>query len=82
MRGDVRYFRALVDESAREGVLLRDYDFLRVSVGVTVQFPRSCTTDLYTASFGDALGRLDGVATMEVRRMTTASAATRRECMR
>jgi len=40
VRGDVRYFRALVDESTREGVLLRDYDFLRVSVGVTFDFPR------------------------------------------
>jgi len=37
LRGDLRYFRALVDENKREGVLFRDYDFLRVSFGVTLK---------------------------------------------
>jgi opacity protein-like surface antigen len=40
LRGDLRYFRALVDESKRDGVYFRDYAFLRVSVGVTFGFPR------------------------------------------
>ena len=40
LRGDLRYFRALVDENKREGVYFRDYDYLRVSVGVALAFPR------------------------------------------
>ena len=40
VRGDVRYFHALVNEGARDGVLFRDYNFLRVSAGVTFEFPR------------------------------------------
>jgi opacity protein-like surface antigen len=40
LRGDLRYFRALVDEDKREGVLFRDYGFWRTTVGVTVEFPR------------------------------------------
>jgi opacity protein-like surface antigen len=40
LRGDLRYSRALVDENAREGVLFSDYDFLRVSFGVTFAFPQ------------------------------------------
>lgn len=39
LRGDLRYFRVLVDETTREGVLLGDYGFLRVSFGITVGFP-------------------------------------------
>lgn len=38
VRGDVRYVRALVDENEGDGVLSRDYDFLRVSFGVTIGF--------------------------------------------
>jgi hypothetical protein len=30
----------LVDENTREGVLFRDYGFLRVSFGISVEFPR------------------------------------------
>jgi opacity protein-like surface antigen len=40
LRGDLRYFRALVDENQQDGVLSKDYDFLRVSFGVTFGFPR------------------------------------------
>jgi opacity protein-like surface antigen len=40
LRGDLRYFRALVDENEPDGVYFRDYDFLRVSFGVTLAFPR------------------------------------------
>jgi hypothetical protein len=40
LRSDLRYFRVLVDENRREGVLFRDYGFLRVSFGITVEFPR------------------------------------------
>jgi hypothetical protein len=40
LRGDLRYFRVLVDENTREGVLFRDYGFLRVSFGISVEFPR------------------------------------------
>lgn len=39
VRGDVRYFRALVDENKRDGVYFKDYNFLRVSVGATFAFP-------------------------------------------
>jgi opacity protein-like surface antigen len=39
LRGDLRYFRVFVDENTREGVLPRDYGFLRVSFGITVEFP-------------------------------------------
>jgi opacity protein-like surface antigen len=40
LRGDLRYFRALVDEDKREGVFVRDYGFWRTTVGVTLEFPR------------------------------------------
>lgn len=40
LRGDLRYFRALVDENEPDGVLLTDYGFLRASVGVTFRFGR------------------------------------------
>jgi opacity protein-like surface antigen len=40
LRGDLRYFRALVDENKRDGVYFRDYGFLRASLGVTYAFPR------------------------------------------
>jgi opacity protein-like surface antigen len=39
VRGDLRYIRAIVDESAQEGVLFEDYGFLRATVGVTFSFP-------------------------------------------
>jgi opacity protein-like surface antigen len=39
-RIDVRYFHALVDEHAARGGYFKDYDFWRVSVGVTFGFPR------------------------------------------
>jgi hypothetical protein len=35
----LRYVRAFVDENKREGVVFRDYGFLRVSFGVTFGFP-------------------------------------------
>jgi opacity protein-like surface antigen len=40
LRGDVRYFRALVDQDKREGFYFKDYGFLRVTVGVTFGSPR------------------------------------------
>ena len=40
LRGDVRYLRALVEENQSDGILFKDYDFLRVSCGVTFEFPR------------------------------------------
>jgi Outer membrane protein beta-barrel domain len=39
-RGDLRYFRALVDESQREGGYFKDYGYWRATVGVTFGFPR------------------------------------------
>jgi opacity protein-like surface antigen len=39
LRGDVRYFRAFVDESKREGGYFRDYGFVRATVGVTFGLP-------------------------------------------
>lgn len=39
LRVDARYYRALVDEDAGEGGYFEDYDFWRVSVGVTFGFP-------------------------------------------
>jgi opacity protein-like surface antigen len=39
-RGDLRYFRALVDEDKREGGFFKDYDFWRATFGVTLGFPR------------------------------------------
>lgn len=38
VRVDARYFRALVDENARDGGYFEDYGFLRLSAGVTVGF--------------------------------------------
>jgi len=40
LRGDVRYFRAMVDQNAPRGVVFKDYGFLRASFGVTFEFPR------------------------------------------
>jgi hypothetical protein len=40
IRGDARYFRALVDGSGEEGVLFEDYGFLRATVGVTFRVSR------------------------------------------
>jgi hypothetical protein len=40
LRGDVRYFRAFVDEDAREGGYFKDYGFLRAAFGVTFGFPQ------------------------------------------
>ena len=40
LRGDVRYFRVLVDESASANVYVEDYGFWRVAFGVTFGFPR------------------------------------------
>jgi hypothetical protein len=39
LRVDARYYRALVDEDAGEGGYFEDYDFWRISVGVTFGFP-------------------------------------------
>ena len=39
LRGDLRYFRAFVDESKREGGYFRDYGFVRATVGVTFGLP-------------------------------------------
>jgi opacity protein-like surface antigen len=38
LRGDLRYFRAFVDEDKREGGYFKDYGFLRTTVGVTFTF--------------------------------------------
>ena len=38
LRGDVRYFRAFVDEDRREGGYFKDYGFLRATFGVTFSF--------------------------------------------
>jgi opacity protein-like surface antigen len=38
LRVDGRYFRALVDESARDGGYFEDFGFLRLSAGVSVGF--------------------------------------------
>ena len=35
LRGDLRYFRAFVDEDKREGGYFKDYGFLRATFGVT-----------------------------------------------
>jgi opacity protein-like surface antigen len=40
LRGDLRYFRAFVEENKPDGVYFRDYDFLRVSGGVSIGLPR------------------------------------------
>jgi opacity protein-like surface antigen len=39
LRGDLRYFRALVDEDKREGAFTRDYGFWRTTIGFTLGFP-------------------------------------------
>jgi hypothetical protein len=39
IRGDLRYFRAFVDEDRHEGGYFRDYGFLRATFGVTFGFP-------------------------------------------
>jgi opacity protein-like surface antigen len=39
LRGDLRYFRAFVDEDKREGGYFKDYGFLRATFGVTFGFP-------------------------------------------
>ena len=38
LHGDLRYFHAIVDETERDGVLSRDYGFLRAALGVTFAF--------------------------------------------
>ena len=38
LRGDLRYFRALVDENKPDGIRVTDYGFVRASVGVTFRF--------------------------------------------
>jgi hypothetical protein len=40
LRGDLRYFHALVDENRSEGVYFRDYGYWRGTVGFTFGFPR------------------------------------------
>ena len=40
LRGDLRYFRAFVDEEKRESGVLKDYAFWRATIGVTFGFPR------------------------------------------
>jgi hypothetical protein len=40
LRGDARYFRAVVDENAGDGFYFKNYGFLRVTFGVTFGFPR------------------------------------------
>jgi opacity protein-like surface antigen len=40
IRGDLRYFRALVGDDPREGGFFEDYGFWRVTAGVTIRFPR------------------------------------------
>jgi opacity protein-like surface antigen len=40
LRGDLRYFGALVDEDTRKGGFFRDHGFWRATVGVTFGFPR------------------------------------------
>jgi opacity protein-like surface antigen len=40
LRGDLRYFRTLVDEGKREGGFFKDYGFWRATFGVTFGFPR------------------------------------------
>ena len=40
LRGDLRYFRVLVDESDSANVYREDYGFWRVALGLTLGFPR------------------------------------------
>ena len=40
LRGDARYFRAVVNKDEPKGVLFKDYGYLRASFGVTFEFPR------------------------------------------
>jgi hypothetical protein len=40
LRGDVRYFRVLVDENDSGNVYFEDYGFWRVTLGLTFGFPR------------------------------------------
>jgi opacity protein-like surface antigen len=40
VRGDLRYFRALVDEDKRNGTFFKDYGFWRTTFGVTIGSPR------------------------------------------
>jgi opacity protein-like surface antigen len=37
LRGDLRYFRALVDETSAAGGILEDYQYWRATVGVTLK---------------------------------------------
>jgi opacity protein-like surface antigen len=39
LRGDARYFRAVVNNDEPKGVLFKDYGYLRASFGVTFRFP-------------------------------------------
>jgi len=40
LRGDLRYFRAFVDQDKPDGVYFKDYGFWRAAFGVTLGFPR------------------------------------------
>lgn len=40
LRADLRYFRALVDEDARDAGFFRDYGFWRAALGVALTLPR------------------------------------------
>jgi hypothetical protein len=40
LRGDLRYFRVLVDENQSRAVVFKDYGFWRGAVGVTIGFRR------------------------------------------
>jgi Outer membrane protein beta-barrel domain len=40
LRGDLRYFRAFVDESKREGAYFKDYGWVRAAFGVTIAWTR------------------------------------------
>ncbi len=40
VRGELRYFRAFVDEGTNEGGYFKDYGFWRATFGVTFGFPR------------------------------------------
>jgi opacity protein-like surface antigen len=41
LRGDLRYFRAVVDENQSRGVFFKDYGFWHTAIGVTFSFGRS-----------------------------------------
>src|SRR5262249_26914273 len=47
LRVEVLYYHTFVDEHARKGGYFKDYDFLRVSVGVTFAIPPERWPDLW-----------------------------------